>query len=250
MTTARVLGVRTPLAHVTGGQQNMAERVSFMCASSLFAGLPRQVCWEFASCARARLFLRDELLFMQGQPVCSLFLIQSGSVKLTQLSPGGSEVILWMKGVGDSVGEHPGQLACIHTCTARAMERCQALTWENAYLQNLLAAYTQLRLNVNQILSGRLSELEERFRELATENVARRLALTLLRLSKKVGKDNPSGVQISLSREELAQMTGATLFTISRIISKWSDEGLVKPCREAVIVKDPRRLAQVCGDQN
>jgi CRP-like cAMP-binding protein len=130
------------------------------------------------------------------------------------------------------------------------MEHCKALTWENARLQKLLAEYPQIRHNVNQILSGRLSELEERFREMATEPVARRLALALLRLSKNVGKDNPNGMQISLSREELAQMTGTTLFTISRIISKWSEQGLVKACREAVIVNDPHRLGQVCNEQN
>jgi CRP-like cAMP-binding protein len=204
---------------------------------------------EIASCARARTFARDELLFMQGQPVRNLVLIQTGSVKLTQLSSNGNEVILWMRGTGDAVGEQTETEACSHTCSARALEQCRALTWEYARLQHLVAEYPQIRRNINQILSSRLSELEERFREVATEKVAKRLALTLLRLLKQIGKHSQGGIQVSLSREELAQMTGTTLFTISRILSKWSEEGFVVPRREAVVVRDPKRLGEV-GDED
>jgi CRP-like cAMP-binding protein len=69
-----------------------------MCASALFTGLTPRECKEIVSCAHARTFARDELLFMQGQPVRSMVLIQTGSVKLTQLSATGNEVILWMNG--------------------------------------------------------------------------------------------------------------------------------------------------------
>jgi CRP-like cAMP-binding protein len=60
---------------------------------------------------------------------------------------------------------------------------------------------------------------------------------------KQVGKPAMGGVEVSLSREELAQTTGTTLFTISRILSKWGEEGFVLPRREAVIVLDAKRLA-------
>jgi CRP-like cAMP-binding protein len=175
-------------------------------------------------------------------------LIQSGSVKSTQLSPNGNEVILWMNGSGDAVSMPAESAACSHTCSARAIEQCRALTWEYARLQNLLAEYPQIRKNISQILSTQLNELEERFREVATEKVAKRVALTLLRLLKRVGKQSPSGVEVSLSREELAQMTGTTLFTISRILSKWGEQGFVLPRREAVLIRDPQRLLEM-GDE-
>jgi CRP-like cAMP-binding protein len=55
-------------------------------------------------------------------------------------------------------------------------------------------------------------------------------------------------VEVSLSREELAQMTGTTLFTISRILSKWGEMGFVLPRRESVLVRDPYRLELVSDD--
>ena len=179
----------------------------------------------------------------------NLVLLQAGSVKLTQLSSGGNEVILWMNGKGDAVGVNPEIPACSHTCSARAMESCKAMVWEYSRLQMLLADYPQIGKNINQILASRLQELEERFREVATEKVAKRLALTLLRLLKQVGTQHQSGIQVSLSREELAQMTGTTLFTISRILSKWGEEGFILPRREAVVVRDAARLGQI-GDED
>jgi CRP-like cAMP-binding protein len=227
---------------------SLAERVVLMCASALFTGLTQRECMEIASCAKARVFARDELLFMQGQPVRNLVLIQSGSVKSTQLSPNGNEVILWMNGSGDTVGVAGDAAACSHTCSARAMEQCRALIWEYGRLQSLLGEYPQIRRNISQILSNRLNELQERFREVATEKVAKRVALALLRLLKHVGKQSPGGIEVSLSREELAQMTGTTLFTISRLLSKWGEEGFVVPRREAVVIRDPQRLLRL-GDE-
>ena len=125
------------------------------------------------------------------------------------------------------------------------MEQCKALVWEYTRLQMLVAEYPQLRRNISQILASRLQELEERFREIATEKVAKRLALALTRLLKQVGKKTPEGIEISLSREELAQLTGTTLFTISRILSKWADSGVVQPRREAVLIRDPAGLESV-----
>jgi len=245
MATARVPELRLVPSGTSTSESQIAERVVLLCASALFAGLTRQECMEIASCSKARVFARDELLFMQGQPVRNLVLIQSGSVKLTQLSANGSEVILWMNGSGDAVGVPVEASACHHTCSARAMEQCRALTWEYSKLQGLLTEYPQIRNNINQILSNRLNELEERFREVATEKVAKRLALALLRLLKKVGKESRDGIEISLSREELAQMTGTTLFTISRILSRWGEMGFISPRREAVLVHDSQRLGQV-----
>jgi CRP-like cAMP-binding protein len=120
-----------------------------------------------------------------------------------------------------------------------------ALIWDYARVQSMVAEIPQLRKNISQILVGRLEELQERFREVATEKVAPRVAKALIRLVKQVGRPVRGGIEISLSREELAQMTGTTLFTTSRLLAKWGEEGFVLPRREAVVVLDALRLVQV-----
>jgi CRP-like cAMP-binding protein len=176
-------------------------------------------------------------------------LLKSGRVKHTQLSADGNEVFLWMIGSGDAVNVQPESSTRGHTCTARAMEHCKALVWENGRLQALLNQYPRIRENISRILAGRLRELEERFREVATEKVATRLALTLLRLVKRIGTHTSEGIQISLSREEMAQMTGTTLFTISRILSKWAERGIITARRESILIGDPKRLELVSDEE-
>ena len=220
----------------------LEERTSLLNASPLCTGLSRDEVVKIASCARPKAFARDESLFMQGQPARCLVLVRTGSVKITQISSSGNEVILWMYGRGSVLGVLSEPAGDCHPSSARAMEPTTALVWDCATLQNLMEVCPRIRQNLSQVLMTRLNELEERFREVATEKVPRRLALALLRLSKHVGKKVHEGVEVSLSREELAQMTGTTLFTISRILSQWAREEFVESRRESVLLLDPGRL--------
>jgi CRP-like cAMP-binding protein len=244
-------GVSSAVSYAPEGaitaKSSIAERVALMRSCALFAGLSETECGEVASSSRVRTFARDEILFMQGEPVRQMVLLESGSVKHTQTGSSGNEVILRIGGSGDSVCI-PNKTACQqHTCTAQAMMECRSLVWDQSKHQALLAQYPQIGSNINQILSKQLDELQERFREVATEKVALRLALALLRLVKQVGKSVQGGVQVSFSREELAQMTGTTLFTVSRQLSRWAEMGLIEPRREAVVVHDAERLVRLCG---
>jgi CRP-like cAMP-binding protein len=220
-----------------------------MLASAFFNGLTRQECIEISSCGRARTFARDELLYAQGGDAGKLIFLQSGTVKHTQVSSTGNEVLLWMSGAGEPVNVPTGGGSCGHSCSARAMEKCTAMVWDYSRLQALLDQYPQIRTNINRILEGRLTELQERFREMATENVRKRLALVLLRLLKQVGTVSHEGTVVFLSREELGQMAGTTLFTISRVLSKWAEEGVVVSRREAVLVSDLERLELIGNEE-
>ena len=220
----------------------LEERVNLLTASPLCTGLTHDEVMKIASCARPKSFARDESLFIQGQPAKCLLLIRTGAVKITQISSNGNEVILWMYGRGNVLGVLSDPANDCHPSSARAMEPTTALLWDSGTLQNLMDTCPRIRQNLSQVLMSRLAELEERFREVATEKVPRRLALALLRLSKHVGKKVHEGVEVSLSREELAQMTGTTLFTISRILSQWSREEFVTSRRESVLLRDPQRL--------
>jgi len=248
MATAILHTLRQGPAGTTLTAANLAERVVLIRTSPLFSGLSQDQCEDVARQARPKAFARNEMLFMQGHPVHNLALIRSGSVKITQLGPNGNEVILWIYGVGNVAGGLSEPVSSHHSCSARAMEQSTALLWEYSVIQELMLKYPQIRKNISQILFSRLNELEERFREVATEKVAKRVALALLRLLKHIGKKVHGGVEISLSREELAQMTGTTLFTTSRLLSKWGEMGFVLPRRESVVVSDPYRLELVSDD--
>ncbi|MGA3343644.1 MAG: Crp/Fnr family transcriptional regulator [Terracidiphilus sp.] len=244
MGTIVTLAVRSASGKPAFTAPEIAERAVMMCSSTLFTGLTRRECEEIATHAQAQTFENDQILYMEGQTARNLALIFSGSVKLSRLGPNGNEVILWMAKPGDTIGVLADSLTRSHTCSARAMEPSKLLVWDFGRLQRFLEEYPQIRVNIGAILSNRLNELEERFREVATEKVDKRVAMAILRMAKQIGKPAHGGIEVPLTREELAQMTGTTLFSISRLLSKWGEEGFVLPRREAVVVLDAKRLGK------
>jgi CRP-like cAMP-binding protein len=80
-----------------------------------------------------------------------------------------------------------------------------------------------------------------------TERVERRVARALLKLADHAGRKAPGGVEIDfpLSRQDLAEMTGTTLFTVSRLLSGWDEKGLIKAERQRVTVLSAEALQTI-----
>jgi CRP-like cAMP-binding protein len=216
------LGIRRP------------HRASFVSPTSseplevpLFAALPPADREEIISAAREKVFLPGETIFLEGEPVRQLLLLTSGNVKMTQLSQNGLEVILRVCGRGETIEVFPQNRLATHCSSARAIQSSTALVWEANVFEALILRFPVLGRNISRILCERLLKMEERFREISTEKVAVRLSKEILRLLKQVGQSSDGGLEIRLSREELAQLTGTTVFTVSRLLSLWERCGIV-----------------------
>ena len=171
-----------------------------------------------------------------------IVLIRSGSAKINKHGLDGEEVILRFSVTGDVLGAL-GLFSCGRNCTTVQVFRpCQALVWDAPVFRALVEHSQVLHQNLVRILARDLLELEDRFREIATEKVGPRVARQVVRLIGQIGRPVDGEVEIGISREELAQMTGTTLFTISRLFSAWETQGIVKPRREAVRVCDVASL--------
>jgi CRP-like cAMP-binding protein len=87
-------------------------------------------------------------------------------------------------------------------------------------------------------------------REMATERVERRVARALLRLAREAGKRTEAGIEIAmpLSRQDVAEMTGTTLYTVSRLLSAWEQDGLVETGRQRVVIKQAHALVKIAED--
>ena len=238
MSSARVIAnSRTPSQRVMRvGQPVCADNLRLICSSVLFQGLTDWEREEIAYYAGKRIFARNQALFVQGEPVRELILLKTGSVKHTQVASNGNEVLLRFCAAGDFANIFTGSPSSSHTCSAKATRPTVALVWDFTRIQKFLVQCPEMRRNISRILSAQLQQMEDRFRELATECVSRRLALTLSRLGAQIGRATSEGIQISITREELAQMTGTTVFTVSRLLSAWSAQKLLISRRESVVV--------------
>jgi CRP/FNR family transcriptional regulator, nitrogen oxide reductase regulator len=211
----------------------------------LFSGILPGDYSRISAAARVKEFTRGEMLYIEGDPIQQVLLVTSGFVKITQLGMSGTEVILRFCGPGDVLGAVGICSNGAHGATAQAFRLCRALVWDASTFKVLVERFPVLHQNMVRILGEDLLELQERFREVATERVAPRVARQLVRLLKTMGRQVNGTVEIGLSREELAQMTGTTLFTVSRLLSAWEARGMVRPRREAVTICDIQSLRAV-----
>src|SRR6185436_5400452 len=187
----------------------------------------------------------------QGDPADYLYVLISGRAKLTQINSAGQQVNLrtiseWqLFGALGAVREN-----AVYPASAQAMEQCTALAIESTYLHELIQTRPYLSFDFMKLMTGYIQEIQERYRELATEKVERRLARTLLRLTAQMGvKNADGGIELTFTRQDMAEMSGTTLFTASRVLSEWEKRGLVESGRERVVIRNPHELVQIAEQE-
>jgi CRP/FNR family transcriptional regulator, nitrogen oxide reductase regulator len=225
--------------------QALKRRVAAVQRFEVFQDLSSEQCCAIVAAAHEKQFWQRHTIFFEGDPARHVILLLSGCLKITQLGANGQEVILRLNRPGDMLGGI-GRSSDSELCTtARTTQPSTLLVWETDRFEALLEQFPFLRRNLTHVLEHQLNELEIRFREVSTEKVSPRLSSLLLRLLNQVGKRCEAHVEISLSRRELAQLTGTTLFTVSRLLCQWEAQGILSARREAVLVLDIPALTEV-----
>lgn len=218
-------------------------------AALLLAGLSDEECGAMLAAAKIDRAEAGEVLFHQGDPAESFFLVTGGRVKLTQVSEEGDEVVVRFVAPGQplaAISLLPGRT---YPVSARAAVATRTLRWSGGALRRLTREVPGLLRVAGEAMADHMEEVTGRLREVSTERVAQRLARALLRLGEQVGREVEGGLllDLPLTRRDLAEMTGTTLFTVSRQLSAWEGEGLVESGRERVVLRDRQRLEELAG---
>jgi CRP-like cAMP-binding protein len=218
--------------------------------AALFAGLDERAMQQVLARAYPVQIPRQSYLFHQGEPAERFYHLLAGQVRLVQLGPEGHQVTIRYVGPGDSIGVIVALSLSDYPLSAQAMTDAEALGWRADDISVLMEQHPRLALNGLRLVGERFHELQLRYRELATERVERRVARALLRLARQTGRRIPEGVllDLPLSRQDLGEMTGTTLYTVSRILSSWEESGLILAGREQVIICNPHGLVAIAED--
>ena len=228
----------------------MSPTIDILRQTPLFRGLDDNALRSVVAAARGSRLPAGRILFHQDDALAQLWEVTAGRVQLFQLTPEGHQVILHIIGPGEEVGLVPALTDSPSPVSARAVEDTSLLAWRAEDFRALMRHHPELGFNAIAILGEHIRLYQDRIRELTTERVERRLARTLLRLAKQLGKRTPEGVLIDLplSRQNLAEMSGTTLYTASRILRAWEDAGIVSSGRERVVIRSPHKLMAIAED--
>ncbi len=212
--------------------------------SRIFDGLSdreRQVWLERGA---TRSLKRTQPLARQGEPAECFYLVETGALKLVQVTADGHELIVRFVGPAEPFGGVVALGDAPYPVTALAVEPTRVRLWSRETLTALLASFPQVRLNIMREMTAHMTDALTRVRELATERVDQRLAHTLQRLMRQGGRPDPAGILIphALTRRELADLTGTTLYTVSRILGRWQAEGVLTVEGRRLVVRSAARL--------
>lgn len=215
-----------------------------------FRGLDETELREVVQVAQRNDHAHDSFLFYQGDAATRFYIILQGRIRLIQLTYEGHQVILGFVGPREGVGIIAAFDQADYPVSAQAVHACVTLSWDRATLNVLMERYPIIALHTLHMVANRFVELQNQYRELATERVERRVARALLRLIAQAGQHIDGGVLIDfpLSRQDLADMTGTTIYTVSRIFSSWEQQGLIESGRERVVIRQADRLTNIAED--
>lgn len=224
---------------------------------SLIAGLPQfqgmrpeDLDYVLAN-GRSLRFAKDTALFEQEGEAHSFFLLLDGHVRVVKTTPDGQQVIVRYISTGELLGIAHALGLTTYPASAVAAVDCVVLAWPGALWTNLSERFPAFGTNTYKTVGARLNEAHTRLVEMSTEQVERRVAHALLRLAKQTGKKMEDGILIDfpISRQDIAEMTGTTLHTVSRLLSAWETKGLVRSGRQRVTIVEPHRLFMLAGGQ-
>jgi CRP-like cAMP-binding protein len=216
----------------------------------MLADLPPSLADRLTHEVRERTLMRGEMLFAQGDQADTVYAVIAGQLRLMQHTLDGQDVALSIFAPGDMIGlvTVVGNEAYPGTCEASDAVRVMAIP--GSTFHELMQRHAPLAMRIIHLLVHRLHEAHDHVRELSAERVERRVARTVLRLANKVGVKTETGIRIDmpLSRQDLAELSGTTLHTVSRILSDWQRAGLVDVGREQVTVTHPHALVLIAEE--
>jgi CRP-like cAMP-binding protein len=223
---------------------------SILRDSELFAGLSDAELREVLDAGSIRRLPKGQLAFSQGDDGLTCHMLLHGRVKIIKTRPDGGQSVLRFIGPGELYGAVAAVMGQSFPADALAIVDSLALVWTTPTFRALMKRFPEIGLRCMSCIGFRLMELQTRVGELSADRVERRIARALSRLARQGGRRTPEGIVIDfpVTRQDLAEMSGSTLHTVSRTLSAWDQQGITGSTRRHIVVRKPHALVALAED--
>jgi len=199
--------------------------------------------------AKSRRFDAGTSVFNEGCAAENFFLLLDGTIRVVRITSEGEQITTLHVSSGQLFGIAKALGRDTYPATAIAASDLVALSWPTTLWDEFMSNYYGFATETYKTVGARVSEIQSRVVEISTQHVEQRIARALLRLVNQSGKKVPLGIEIGfpITRQDVSEMTGTTLHTVSRLLSEWEKQGLVASKRKKITVCDPHRLVLLGG---
>jgi CRP/FNR family transcriptional regulator len=172
-------------------------------------------------------FKKNEVILFEKDTSKYMYIIIKGKVKVIQTTGDGKEIFLAVHRAGEFFGEMSFIDGKTSPATVTAAEDCIINIISKNEFYSIINTHKKILFNLLQILCSRLRESWEKIQLLNLKNASERLKILFFMLSNKYGEKTPKGItlNIKLTHQEIAEMTGMARESVTRVIDKWHKDG-------------------------
>lgn len=214
--------------------------MTIMGQSTLFRGLPAEELRRLEGIGELREFDKGDMLFQEGREGVGFYVVAGGQVKVFKMSFDGREQILHILGQGDPVGEVPVFAGMTYPANAQALTKASLFFFPRKKLIELYRESPSLAMNMLAVLSRRLREFTVLIENLSLKEIPQRLATYLVHQQSL--KPVSARVKLSVTKGVLSNILGTSQETLSRVLGKMSQEGLIEVQGKEISILDMERL--------
>jgi len=194
----------------------------------------------------SKVYEKDEVIFFENDSVKKLYFLINGKVKLSMLSAEGKEKVLTILQEGDIFGELSLFDEDPHPLTAEVMDDARLLIIPWNEMEKMIIKRPTLAIKIIEALSKKTRLLTSQVRELVFQDAAGRLASLISRLAEDFGREIEAGtvIDLVLTHQEIANLIGSSRVTVTKLINKFIDEGMLTIKKRKIIIKDFESLGE------
>ncbi|KXS43541.1 MULTISPECIES: Crp/Fnr family transcriptional regulator [unclassified Candidatus Frackibacter] len=220
--------------------------ISYLKKIPFFEGLTIDELEQINELIIMRNYKKGMFIFLEHEPGEALYFIKTGQVKLSKMLETGEEQILRILQEGDIFAEVVLFDQGPYPATAEVIEDAKIGMIKSEDVNELIKENPEIAIKILNVMSKRLRQAQMKIRDLGLKDTRGRTASMLIKLAEEYGKDAKEGIELdlSLTREEFANLIGTSRETITRILSDFKDDGLVKVGRKKIVILDLESLKE------
>jgi len=212
--------MKVPYAATTGPASQEATDFTFLRPLSIFDGLGDGALLQLSRELQSRELHAGDIVFYQGDPAATCYLIQKGRVRIFVLDEDGHDLSVRVMGPGELIGEMALFDDQPRSASAVVMTRTRLLILHQDMLRHTLREHPDFAVNLLQTLSKRLRQSNEQAGQLASLTVEERVLRQIKKFAEWTGKRTPTGTRITmpLNQSELASLVGTSRESVNRAL--------------------------------
>jgi len=183
-------------------------------------------------------YRKGQIIYSQDQPSTTLYLVIDGKVKVSRVADDGHKVVVDIYQADEFFGES-AFLNLQHRCEqATALENCKLMTWTTAEIEDIATKRPRLAVALLQILVQRTVDFTHRIESFSLDNIARRLARSLIRFSERLGVEEQDGsvLMAPFTHELLSQYVGTSREIVTHYMNQFRRQGYLRYSRKGIIL--------------